>query len=105
MLIGVLLRIQHWAYGLEILLASKLIFALFFILVLIEIFRSRKAAAIQKYTWGLIFSATGGSVLLLFGGLLLLFAVALLANLYFHFARKYFVYTRAELESIRFDSI
>ena len=105
LLVAVLFRIQHWPYAVELLLAGKIIAGLFFLQVIIEMLRSRKATQVQKLTYSIIYLAAAVFVLLCLGGFLLLLGVAGLANLYFHSIRKQFFYTRAEIEKIQFDSI
>jgi hypothetical protein len=67
--------------------------------------RSHKATTAQKAFYCVVYFAAAAFVLCRLGGLLLLLGVAGLANLYLYYIRKLFLYTRAEIEKIRFDSI
>jgi hypothetical protein len=71
-------------------LTGKILAAIFVAEVIIDMMRSGKAGLNLKILWSVIFLAGGSVWLVLFKNILLPPGVAILANAYFYFVRKYF---------------
>ncbi len=103
--IGTLFKIQHWQYGALSQSFGIILELLFFVLVIVEILTSKKAALSHKILFASIFIILPVVVYLCLPALLFIFAILLIGSIYLTRIRKRFLYTRIELIAKDFDAL
>jgi hypothetical protein len=104
LIVSILFRIQHWPGAIDMFWTSFGCLSIFFILILVEIFRSKKANSNAKVFWGLPYAAVLLSSLFIFPEYSVLVFV-MLGAIYLLGGRKHFLFSGKEKEPIEFDSI
>lgn len=104
MLVSILFRMQRWPGVANLYLVGFACHILFFVMMLVEVLRSKKADNNRKVFWSLPYAAILLSSFFLFPGF---GAIAFIISgaLYLFVGRKQFLYKKGVNEPIKFDSI
>ncbi len=104
-LLGMLFKIQHWPGGYNLLYLGLLLQAIFIILILTEIFTSKKADSRTKLIWGLP-NLVIPIISVCFMPMLVLPVIIFASGIrYLSRGRKHFIVTKRDLQQSDFDSI
>jgi len=104
LLIGIPFRIQHWPYAHHLLWFGLICETIFLIMVLIEIFLSKKASVFMKICWSAFLIAIPVACYTLFEGIPAIVLIVL-SILYMRTGRNRFLYRKRDFLKNHFDSI
>ena len=105
LLLATLFKIMHWSGGLWGMLAALFIELVCNVLILVEIFTSKKAGTGTKLFWGLCYLFIPVISCFLVSGIFFALLVLAGGSIYLNRGRKKFLYVKNDHDHIRFDSI
>ena len=95
--IGTLFKIQHWTHGRLCQSIGLALELFFFIMVIVEILKSKKAVLSIKITFTSIYTLLPVIIYFYFPALVLIFAILILGSVYLTRVRKKILFTRSEI--------
>lgn len=103
LLAAIYLRLQHWPYANETYLAAVVVSCIFFILMLVEIFTSKRATTNTKLSWGAAYTLIALVPLFIIGGIPAAIILYLAGTHYIRTGRRKFF--QIKVRKREFDSI
>ena len=105
LIVGILFKIQHWPGGNNLSYLGLLLEAVFLMLILIEIFNSKKAISRTKQIWGISYLLIPVLSICFVPMLVMAIIIFIGGNTYLLKGRKQFIITRREIQQSEFDTI
>lgn len=103
LLAAIYLSLQHWPFGKETYIAALAVSCIFYALVLVEIFTSKRATLTTKLIWGIAYVAIALVPVLIIRGIPAAVIIYLAGSYYIRTGRRKFF--QIKIKQRQFDSI